>query len=167
MIAHPLPQGRHLCGGVPGPSQGRVHHYQYHCQSCHPGASTETQSHQAGEQETTRCGGAGKSHSVKTWVLLHPHSKWYQPRAHIFVPGLGDLSVGEPISTRDGKHHQLLSRDLVWASSSETLEFPPLKGFHLLLQRFVQSHMKHFNWALVVSHLYAGQWIINIHKFDF
>lgn len=167
MIAHPLPQGRHLCGGVPGPSQGRVHHYQYHCQSCHPGASTETQSHHAVEQETTRCGGAGKSHSVKTWVLLHPHSKWYQPRAHIFVSGLGDLSVGEPISTRDGKHHQLLSRDLVWASSSETLEFPPLKGFHLLLQRFVQSHMKHFNWALVVSHLYAGQWIINIHKFDF
>lgn len=45
MIAHPPHphrKGRHLCGGVPGPSQGRVHHHQYHCQSCHPGASGET-----------------------------------------------------------------------------------------------------------------------------
>lgn len=169
MIAHPphpRRKGRHLCGGVPGPSQGRVHHHQYHCQSCHPGASGET---------VTPCWRTGKdkvwgSREVSLSKDMSPPPPTFQvipTKAHIFVPGLGELSIGEPISTRDEKHHQLLIRDLVWESSSETLEFLPLKGFHLLLQRFVQSHMKHFNWALVVSHLYAGQWIINILKFDF
>ena len=77
------------------PGQERAQHHQHHWQNYCPGAWGEPKAHHGGE-EKAKCRGAEKSQ----WGLGSPSthiSNTTNLGTHCSVPGLGRLSLGEPI----------------------------------------------------------------------
>lgn len=116
-----------LTWGVPSPSQGRAQHHQDQCQSWHPGASKETQTHHAGEQ---RGQGTGEQASLTQWRLgpsFGHFSNNTNEGIHFFVPGLGNLGVENQSAS---EMYCIISRwsKIHYEEPLLKLGFPSLKG---------------------------------------
>lgn len=146
-----------LTWGVPGQSQGRAQHHQHHGQSCHPEASGETQMQHAGEQERTVC--EGSRQVPLKWVLwpssTHIPNNTTQGPLYLLLdwvkPALANQStsvVNSIICCWSEIHYECPLLKPRISSSEEIFLIKYFKGLTQLLP-------KYFNWAPIVSHLFA------------